>query len=173
MADDDFELFRQQLDGVTPFEGNQVEPVRRKIAPIPAQRIADDARVIEELYEASPWEVDIETGEELLYVRPGLQHKTLRRLRRGQFSMGATLDLHGNTVAQAHAALNQFLAECRIRGLRSVRIIHGKGNGSADGRAVIKTKVDSWLRHRDEVAAFCSARPTDGGTGAIYVLLRR
>ena len=106
-------------------------------------------------------------------MRPGLQHKIVRRLRRGQISMEGTLDLHGNTVAQAHSALNQFLAECRARGVRGIRIIHGKGLGSADGRAVIKTKVDGWLRHRNEVAAFCSARPVDGGTGAVYVLLRR
>lgn len=171
--DDDFDLFKRELQDVTPIEANRVEPVRRKVAPVPGQRIADDARVLDELSDADPWDADVETGEELTFARPGVQQKLLRRLRRGQFSTAAELDLHGNTVAEAQEALAEFLSDCRIRGVRSVRIIHGKGLRSRDGRPVIKNKVARWLRHRDEVVAFCSARPVDGGTGALYVLLKR
>ena len=170
---DDIDLFRQALDNVTPLEGNRVEPARKRLKPIPGQRIADDRRVLDELAEASPFDVDAETGDELLYVRPGVQQKLLRKLRRGQFSIGAALDLHGKTVAEAQEALAEFLSDCRNRGIRGVRIIHGKGLRSPGGRPVIKGKLDRWLRHRDEVVAFCSARQVDGGTGALYVLLKR
>ena len=170
---DDFELFRRELDNVKPLNDNRVEPARRRLKPIPGQRIADDARVLDELAEANPFDTDVEIGDELLFVRNGVQQKLLRKLRRGQFSIGAALDLHGMSVAEAREALAEFLQECRIRGVRGVRIIHGKGLRSPGGRPVIKGKLDSWLRHRDEVVAFCSARQIDGGTGAIYVLLKR
>ncbi|MEM7408204.1 MAG: Smr/MutS family protein [Pseudomonadota bacterium] len=172
MEDDDIDLFRQNLDGVRPLEADRVEPVRKKLKPIPGQRLADDRAVVRELAEASPFDDDAVTGDELLFVRPGIQHKLLRKLRRGQFSIGAHLDLHGNTVAEARRELAGFFAECKQRGIRGVRVIHGKGLRSPDGRGALKTHVDRWLRHRDDVIAFCSARPVDGGTGAVYILLK-
>jgi DNA-nicking Smr family endonuclease len=119
-----------------------------------------------------PVEREVETGDELIYLRPGIGSGVLRKLRRGQFSVGAELDLHGKTVSEARDALALFLKESQTFGIRCVRIIHGKGLGSRHGRPVIKGKLDRWLRMRDEVIAFSSARPIDGGTGAVYVLLR-
>ena len=116
---------------------------------------------------------DMETGEELLFARDGLQHSVLRKLRRGQFSVAAELDLHGLRVEEARQELSHFLIHCRITHKQCVRIIHGKGNGSRRQQPVLKGKVNHWLRQRDEVLAFCSARPIDGGTGAIYLLLKR
>jgi DNA-nicking Smr family endonuclease len=85
----------------------------------------------------------------------------------------AELDLHGKTAREARRAIVGFLETCREQGRRCVRVIHGKGQGSREGRAVIKWEVDRWLREHDQVMAFSSARPRDGGTGALYVLLRR
>lgn len=116
---------------------------------------------------------ELETGEELLYARTGLPRRLLRQLRQGKFSMGAELDLHGMTVPMARQALAQFLEECERNAVRSARIIHGKGRGSYQKEPVLKGKVSAWLQQRDEVLAFCSARPADGGTGALYVLLKR
>ena len=76
-------------------------------------------------------------------------------------------------MANASAALDRFLEESRRRGWRCVRIVHGKGFGSRSGVPIMKAHVDRWLRARPEVLAFCSATPPDGGTGALYVLLRR
>ena len=70
-------------------------------------------------------------------------------------------------------ALAAFLDRCGHRGARCVHIIHGKGHGSSNQGPVLKNKVNAWLRQREEVLAFCSAQPKDGGTGAVYVLLRR
>ena len=115
---------------------------------------------------------ELETGDELWFARPGLQHQVLRKLRRGRTSVGAELDLHGMIVAEAHQAVDGFIRRVREANIRCVRIIHGKGNGSLHQRPILKGKVDVWLRRRDEVLAFASARPEDGGTGAVYVLLK-
>jgi DNA-nicking Smr family endonuclease len=82
------------------------------------------------------------------------------------------LDLHGLTAAHAQAILREFLADCRLRRVRCARIIHGKGARSPDRQPVLKRKLNYWLRLRPEVLAFCSTPRHDGGTGALYVLLR-
>ena len=115
---------------------------------------------------------DLETGEELSFRRPGIRPADLRRLRRGHFSVAADIDLHGLNASEAHAALAAFVSEAAARGRRCVRVVHGKGLRSGPGGPVIKRRIGRWLRRRDEVLAYASARPVDGGTGAVYVLLR-
>jgi len=111
-------------------------------------------------------------GERQLFSRGGLQQRFLRRLAKGQLTIQANLDLHGMSVAQARRALSHFLQECALSDIRRVRIVHGKGFGSRDARPVLKAQVDRWLRLRPDVLAFCSAARHDGGTGAVYVVLR-
>ena len=96
----------------------------------------------------------------------------MRKLRRGQYAIEAQLDLHGNTVPEARERVSTFLRDMQTQGKRCVRIIHGKGKSSEGKLPVLKGKVNAWLQQWDQVLAFCSARPNDGGTGAIYVLLR-
>ncbi|MEX0606657.1 MAG: Smr/MutS family protein, partial [Halofilum sp. (in: g-proteobacteria)] len=86
-------------------------------------------------------------------------------------TIDAELDLHGMTRVEAATALEQFMRECRQRRLGCVRIVHGKGRRSSDQGPVLKPAVANWLRRRNEVLAFTSARPVDGGSGALYVLL--
>jgi len=140
---------------------------------VPEQTRRDQREVINSLLSDEYDSAEIETGEELLHVRPGLQQTVIRKLRRGQYAIEAELDLHGATVTQAREAVDEFLGAARERGKRCVRIIHGKGHSSVGKMPVLKGKVNSWLRQKDEVLAFCSARPNDGGTGAVYVLLKR
>jgi DNA-nicking Smr family endonuclease len=116
---------------------------------------------------------DTETGEELLFMRTGLQQRVMKNLRRGLFVVGAELDLHGMTVPVARQAVAAFLLESKRQRTQCVRIIHGKGRGSRHRAPVLKQKVGRWLAQRDEVLAYCSARDYDGGTGAVYVLLKR
>lgn len=172
--DDDISMFRKAMRQVRPLKqrARTAPPVRRP-KPVPRQRELDEREVMDNLL--SDWSNadEVESGEELLFARPGLQHTSLRRLRRGQFSVSAELDLHGLTAAEARIALTDFLRSCRQSHQSCVRIIHGKGFGSRHQIPVLKNKVNGWLRQRDEVLAFCSARPVDGGTGAVYVLLKK
>lgn len=170
---DDTALFRDSVKGVKPLPQDRAAPYRRRTRPIPRQSLADDARVLEEMLVPDHDPAEIETGEELCYAREGVQHGLMRRLRRGQYAIAAELDLHGMTVVEARAALGQFLAACQATHKRCVRIIHGKGLSSPDRKPVLKSRVNAWLQHTDDVLAFCSARPSDGGTGAVYVLLRK
>ncbi len=169
----DRDLFRQAVGVVEPLRCDRIDPVRSHPAPIPRFTLADERQVLADMISDYFEPADLETGEELVYRRDGVQQAVLRKLRRGQFQVGAALDLHGMTVAAAREALAAFLQRARRDSLNCVRIIHGKGNGSRHRGPVLKQKINHWLRQRDEVLAFCSARPMDGGTGAIYVLLRR
>jgi DNA-nicking Smr family endonuclease len=172
--DDERDLFRKAVGKIRPVKQDKVHPHRKRRKPVPDQTLRDQREVMESLLSDGfePAE-DIETGEETLFVRPGLQHTVIRKLRRGQYAIEAELDLHGATSIQAREAVDAFLKSARDRDKRVVRIIHGKGNTSIGKMPVLKGKVNSWLRQKDEVLAFCSARPNDGGTGAVYVLLKR
>ncbi len=172
-SDDDEALFRSAMSGVRRAPPAQHVPIRPPPpAPKPRQRLADDLEVMKELL-AEPDPEWLESGDTLQYRAPGVQESVLRHLRRGRYRVETELDLHGYNRIQARIALTEFLAMCQDRDLRCVRIIHGKGNGSPNSGPVLKTHLDSWLRRRRDVVAFCSARPADGGTGAAYVLLRR
>lgn len=173
LSEDDRALFRAAVVGTRPLTDVRVEPAVRRPAPYPHQTRRDEDAVLDELLEGEYDAADPETGEELCYCRPGLQHRLLRKLRRGRFATGAELDLHGMTVPVAREQLAHFLVVCRRREVHCARIVHGKGLGSRNGGPILKRKVNAWLRRRDDVLAFCSARPVDGGTGAVYVLLRR
>lgn len=170
---EDPDLFRRAVEDARPLKQDTVLPHRRPRKPVPEQKLRDEKAVLDDLlaHEARHWEV--ETGEELLYQGPGIRNSTWRDLRRGRFAIEAELDLHRLTVTESQQRLDRFLREARDRGCRCVRIIHGKGLGSAGRVPVLKGKVNAWLRRRAEVLAFCSAQPRDGGTGAVYVLLKR
>lgn len=170
---EDSQLFRNSVGKVKPVRNDRVMPPRRKPSPRPQFREMDEAEVLRDLLSDQFEAADMETGDELIYVRPGLQQRTLKKLRRGQFVVDAELDLHGMTVPVARQAVVAFLHECKRRRVQSARIIHGKGRGSRHRSPVLKGKISQWLQQRDEVLAYCSARNCDGGTGAVYVLLKR
>jgi len=164
-------LFRAAVSGVRPLRQTRAAPARVRLAARAASRRADEQRVLAESLELDALEVGVETGEELVYRRDSVPEATLRRLRRGLYARRDELDLHGMTQTEARLAILEFLADARRRDLRCVRIVHGKGRGSGDRGPVLKAAVNRWLRRHAAVRAFCSARPPDGGTGALYVLL--
>ena len=115
---------------------------------------------------------EIGATDKLYFKRPGIQQKLMSKLRRGQFRIERQIDLHGMTTVIAEKSLDSFLESCRQSNYRCIRIIHGKGSGSAENRPVIKNRVNEWLRKNENILAFCSAKANDGGTGAVYVLLK-
>lgn len=165
--------FRQAMANVRPHAADaRMPPPRRKLSPRPLQREADERAVLAELL-STDFELEpIDHGDTLAWRADGIQDSVWRRLRRGTFRIGADLDLHGLNRFTAHAAVGAFIADCQDRGIRAVRIVHGKGRGSPNSGPVIKALLGSWLRRRRDVLAYCSARDHDGGTGAVYVLLR-
>ncbi|MCK5640173.1 MAG: Smr/MutS family protein [Gammaproteobacteria bacterium] len=171
ISEEEQDLFRAEMDGVRPLQTDTTTPESSRPPPRPLQKLKDKQQVDELL--DSPEMTTLEAGEALWFARPGLQHSVQRKLRRGQYSIEAELDLHGMKVVEARQVMSDFLKHCRAQKMHCVRVIHGKGNSSADKRPVLKNKVNQWLRHHEEILAFSSARPADGGTGAIYVLLRR
>ena len=115
----------------------------------------------------------VETEDELIYATPGVQLKLMKRLKQGHIPWDAGLDLHGYIIDDARTELSSFIRECSIRQLRCVMVIHGKSNSVESQHALMKSYVNDWLRQMEQVIAFSSAQPKDGGTGALYVLLKR
>ncbi len=175
LTEDERRLFREAMAEVSPIESDRrpAEIERPRPSPRARQREADEAAAREALASGALDDPEADPGEELFHARPGLQRRVLRRLRRGHYAMQAELDLHGCTRAEAADLLRDFLADCRSRGLTGVRIVHGKGRRSDNAGPVLKPAVAGWLRRRSEVLAFASARPVDGGAGAVYVLLAK
>ena len=173
LCDDDINLFRQEVADVKPLDNDTVSHDLPRPRPIPRQQAQDEAQVLQDMMSDYLDIADVETGEELIFRRQSISPQQMRKLRRGQFSIGAQLDLHGMTVDAARSALATFIRDSQVAGIRCIRIIHGKGHGSHQKIPILKNKVNRWLRQKDEVLAFCSAKPNDGGTGAIYVLLKR
>ena len=171
-SEEDRMLFRDSMRGVKPLHAKK-KAAARKPKPPPRARFSDAEKraVLEESLKFDLATNEAFTGEDLWYAKPGVQLALMRKLRRGQFSARAELDLHGLRSEDARAAVAEFLYEAGQRGWRCVRVIHGKGLGSGPKGPVIKQKLGGWLRQRKEVLAFCSARPVDGGSGALYVLL--
>ena len=166
--------FRATVGTVTPLAIKQrVEHDRPPHPPIPKQRIEDNQQVLIASV-SDEFEIDtlLHTDAELSFRRPGVGPDVLRKLRRGEWVIQDHLDLHGARVDEARELLAGFLREAVKRGLRCVRVVHGKGLGSKDRQPVLKGKVRVWLAQREEVIAFCQARPAEGGSGALVVLLR-
>lgn len=172
--DDDLALFRNAMKDVKPLHNDKIV-LTKKPHPLPFSKkkaySAEEDMNNDILYDNHIMEVEKE--EELLFARPGIQHNIVNKLRRGQFNIQAELDLHGMIVRVAEIEVRKFLSECQYRNIRYARIIHGKGYGSKSKQPILKNKLNLWLQQCFEVLAFCSARPSDGGTGAVYVLIKR
>jgi DNA-nicking Smr family endonuclease len=168
------QLFHAEMGDVTPLSHHgRVLPPPPRINPIPLSLLRDERDVIlESLHDPLQWDEDTEADRDTSYCRPGINRQVLRRLRRGEWHTQAELDLHGLTKVEAKHELAEFLFECKRRTIRCVRIIHGKGLRSPNREPVLKNHVRHWLMQRDEVLAYVEARPADGGSGAVVVLLK-
>lgn len=168
-------VFRNSIGNVqTLRDRNRVTPPARRPEPVPVQSQLDDQAVLAaSLSDQFDVENLLETDDTLSFRRPGIGHDVIRKLRRGEWVPQDRIDLHGLRRDEAREALAEFLRRCVRRGVRCVRVIHGKGNGSPDKQPVLKGKVRSWLVQKEEVLAFVEARGAEGGSGALMVLLRQ
>ena len=173
ISDADRELFRQSVGVVKKIRHDPVSIRKSRTMKSPAARQRADAQTVILTMTSSPLPgKNLEPADRLFFKRPGIQDQLMDKLRRGHMAIERQLDLHGMTVVDAQAALGRFLIHCRQQNLRCVRIIHGKGRSSPDRKPVIKNELNHWLQKIPQVLAFCSAPLHDGGTGAVYVLLK-
>ncbi|HEX3396842.1 MAG TPA: Smr/MutS family protein [Steroidobacteraceae bacterium] len=170
----DAAAFRTAMRDVTPLihRPSRAMPATAKRArarkPVP-----DVAENLDELMPLIATAADDESASaSLSFRRGGVRDQVLRRLRRGLYPTEDELDLHGLNQTAARDQLAEFIARSRNAGRRCVRIVHGKGYRSGARGPILKAAVNLWLRRHSEVVAFTSARMIDGGTGAVYVLLR-
>jgi len=164
-TDKDKKLFRQAMKGVTPLkQGNKADTTPSKKTPKrPALPIKK--RPLTPLSDG--YDEPMCANSVLSFCRHGVDRKRFNSLKKGEIRPTARLDLHHKTRESAHHALDDFLHQIKSQGHRVVLIIHGKGQG------IIKSKVFRWLKQFPNVLAIHSATPADGGTGAIYVYLRK
>ncbi len=177
-AADEEALLRQAFEGVRPISGSK----RERIVAQPTlvrNIVSEDAEVLAELSDLVSGQGTFELTETEDYIegaRVGLDPRLVTRLRRGDFSMQAHIDLHGLTRADAKAALTRFILDSVRKGYRAVLVVHGRGLRSPGGRPVLKHATAHWLSHGTigaYVLAFTTAQIYDGGAGALWVLLRR
>ncbi len=167
-------LFRLSVGEVQPLKpDNRVEAFFAPPLPIPLQHIADEQAALQESL-SDEFDVHslLDTDSNLSYRRTGVGIDVLHKLRSGHWVIQDELDLHGMRRDAARENLGLFLRMAGKRGIRCVRIIHGKGLGSVNKEPVLKAMVYRWLVQKEEVIAFCVARASDGGAGALVVLLR-
>ncbi len=174
LSETDRSLFMQAVADAKPLP-HHGKALRKQEAPppYPVQTALDEKETLRESLSAE-WTAEdwLDSGDEPSFLRVGLSRQVLRKLRSGNWVIQNELDLHGLDRHEAREALASFLAHCIRRGIRCVRVIHGKGLGSKNREPVLKIKVKHWLTQRDEVLAYCQARPVDGGSGALLVLLK-
>lgn len=170
------DAFREAMEGVERLHSQRL-PDAPPGEPTPGQRRCRDAAVAKEL-EPDPnylyaGEVrSMDPYERFEWKKDGVQPAVFRKLKSGGYPVEARLDLHRRTVEEARDAVYRFLAVCRGRGWRCVAILHGRGVRSPTP-ARIKSYVAHWMRQAPEVIACSSAPPRQGGTGAVFVLLRK
>jgi DNA-nicking Smr family endonuclease len=173
------ELWASAMNGVRP-----IDPGHGTVGP-PAPRGAPDAfwdpdlEAVDALRALVSGDApfDLADTDEFIEGRvAGLDHHLVRKLRRGDFAVQGHVDLHGMTREEAKGAVERFLRASRNAGKRCVLVVHGRGLHSKDQLPVLKDALKTWLstaRFARHVLAFATARPADGGAGAVYVLLRR
>jgi DNA-nicking Smr family endonuclease len=175
----DEEMFRQEMFGVSRLGAAQgrARPIEQEREVVLRQTEEAEAYAqLSDLVEGvGPFDIS-DSDEYIEGIAPGLDKRLLSRLRRGDYAVQGHVDLHGMTREEARIRVEQFVAESITRGHRCVLIVHGRGLNSKDQIPVLKEAVRLWLvrgRIARSVLCFATARPTDGGAGAVYVLLRR
>ena len=182
MSDDEASLFIDEMSDVVPLKREERVRVRSgqsaRDSSVAARREAavvdsrhDGNYLTEEGLAITP----LDAWYVLDFKRPGVQNGVFRKLKQGRYEAEARIDLHRMTAQTARRELFDFIEESVRLGIRSVMVIHGKGESKAerDRSSILKGCTDFWLRELDMVQAFHSAQPRHGGTGAVYVLLRK
>lgn len=167
------DLWRELTSDVRPIKARPRARTPTPRISIDRRRQQEHAEVLAESLTGHYAPEDFNTGDEIQFRRDGISATVLRKLRRGQYAVQGSLDLHGLTRQQGHQATLQFVEQARQRSWRCIKIIHGKGLRSPQGLPVLKRRVEATLRHHEQVLAYCSAPSWAGGHGAVLILLKK
>ncbi|WP_066017494.1 Smr/MutS family protein [Endozoicomonas atrinae] len=181
---DDEQSFLEAMSDVRPLSGKKSNKThsgisRKPNTDVPESTLRARRRAAEQ--EKAPagaalseaWIEPVDPEQFIDFSRPGIQTTRLRQLRQGMIPVQFQVDLHGYKIDEARELINEFIQVSRFRGLTCVRIIHGKSHRSKERQSTLKSHTNHWLKQLPDVLAFCSAPPSEGGTGSVLVLLKR
>ncbi|MGF1696950.1 DNA endonuclease SmrA [Vibrio lamellibrachiae] len=173
--DDDFSLFQEMMGDVKPITHDTTE-LKKKHCVSVGQQIKQQAAIW--LTEDDPEYLSIDYAplikpEDIIeYKQDGIQHGVYKKLRLGKYPIQAKLDLHKKTLKEAREEVVKFLKQCLRWDIRTVLIVHGKG-AQSNPPALMKSHIASWMTQIKDVQCAHSAQQLHGGSGAIYVMLRK
>lgn len=169
--------FLQEMEGVRKIRKPNRADIKKPTELTPGHFERQRSAQAQPLVDRNPLTADVveplTSHDVLSWQRPGVQHGVFRKLRLGQYPIEARLDLHRLTVEEARREVFRFVRDCVHYGVRSMLILHGKGERNPDGIAQLKSYLAKWLPELDDVLAFHSAQKHHGGTGAVYVMVRK
>ena len=170
---DEVNLFLDAVKDARPLKPKRIHHAPLRPKPIPKRFVHNEQQALaDSLSDHFIPAYALESDEELLYLRNGHSPDILSKLRRGHWPVQAAIDLHGMISDEARLYVSTFISDCKNRGIRCVRIVHGKGFGSRNREPVIKNRLRGWLMQKEEVIAYTAAKKQDGGSGAVIVLLK-
>ncbi|MCK5648686.1 MAG: Smr/MutS family protein [Gammaproteobacteria bacterium] len=172
-TDEDFSTFQEAIKGVKAMKNDRIDLYAY---PANTRPFKDKSQYNDDLHHvllSDEQESAEVSGEEFLFfARPGLQFKAQKQLRQGKIIIDDHLDLHGLTISEARETLLDFIRFAQKQQIRCIRLVHGKGYRASTQKPVLKNKINNWLRQHPDILAFSSAQPKDGGTGALYIILK-
>ena len=179
-SDEDSALFRQSIGAVKRINSSAAPSVQtlnktgnhflKREHAVHGSSSKNDHYWAPSIYETSS---SLGPDESLFFVRSGVQARTIKQLRKGEYPVDQKIDLHGKTIANAYQLMTRVLIEAQKHKIRCLEIVHGKGYSSKNNLPVLKNALNQWLRRQPQVLAFCSAPRHRGGTGAIMLLIKR
>ena len=175
---DDLDLFRELMRDVKPLEQNKADLSQSKkrqdkeVLAIRRQAAENESAALIEDGLSDGQVLPVKPGDALAFHLPDLPRRTFQSLKQGHIAWQEGLDLHGYTLEAARTELSRFVRDGRSQGRRCLLLVHGKAYNREGETPSIKSHVNTWLKQMPEVLAFVSALPADGGTGAVYILLR-
>ncbi|RRJ85063.1 DNA endonuclease SmrA [Aestuariirhabdus litorea] len=176
MQESESELFSREVSDVVPLKKRRVhfdKPNRTPSLAQQARKISAQSTPEEQEGVSTEGAVMVHPFDVLEFKRVGLQDGVYRKFRLGKYPIEATIDLHRMTLQEGQRELVRFIRDCFQLGLRTVTVNHGRGDRDPDNPARMKSHVAHWLPQMDAVLAYHSAQQHHGGSGVLYVLIRK
>ncbi|MCE8019081.1 DNA endonuclease SmrA [Halomonas sp. MCCC 1A11036] len=170
--------FRALIGDVKPLRShaNRADPGQRRPRPTEAQlarRESAQAELARDNFLSDDFVELLPPFDPIEFRRDGIQQGVVDRLRHGGYPAQSRLHLLRRPLTDCRRALPPFIHEAYAHDLRSLLVVHGRGQESDSPANVLRSYLAKWLAQFEEVQAFVSAQQADGGLGATWVMLRK